>query len=354
MDGNFVKEFRSLKRFIVAFGTIVLLGMLFTLASPLLHILVTLYAGVLLAVLLNGLTELVRKKIDISYRAGVIGVIVTLLVVSVLGGWFMGNRVAREVVVIQEKLPQAEEDLKGLLNNTAWGRSLLSLTEETEKLWSLGSGVIGNLTGFFSETAGVVVSVAFVIVAGVYISLNPEMYVDGFIKLFPPSRRSEVRDTMTSIGTALRRWLVGRLVAMATVGVLTTVGLVVAGIPSSLALGLLAGLMAFVPFLGPIVAVIPAFMVALIENVLLLVPVAIIFIVVHSIGGYVVTPLIQKRAVSLSPVVLLTSQVVIGLLLGIPGLIIATPLTITIIVIIQKTYIQNYLGDSVEVLGQGS
>lgn len=353
MDGKLLEEFRSLKRFIMVFGTVVLLGLLFTFASPLLHLLLMLYAGILFAVLLSGLAQLIRKKIDVSYRTGVVGVISALLIFSILGGWFMGNRVAREITVLQERLPQAEEDLKELLENAPWGKSVLSLTEETDKLWSLDSGMVGNITGFFSETAGVLVSIGFVLVAGVYISISPSRYLDGFLKLFPSSRRGEVKEILDSIGTALQKWLVGRLFAMVTVGVLTTIGLAAAGVPSSLALGLLAGLLAFVPFLGPIIAVIPAFLVALIENLLLLVPVAVIFVVVHLIGGYVVTPLVQSRAVSLSPVLLLTSQVLIGLLLGIPGIIIATPLTITVIVVIQKTYIEGYLRDSVEVLGQG-
>lgn len=354
MDKDFLKEFRSLKRLVMVFGAIAVLTLLFTLASPIIHVLVMLYAGILFSVFLNGLAELARNKVDISYKVAVVGVMVVLLLVSVLGSWFMGNRVAREISVIQEKLPQAQKDIGEMLQGTGWGQSLISLTQRTEKLWSLDSGVVGNLTGFFSETVGVLISVAFVIVTGIYISINPGLYVEGSLKLFPPERRNELRETLDSIGMALQKWLIGRVVVMASVGVLTTVGLIATGVPNSLALGLLAGLLAFVPFLGPLIAVVPAFLVAFIKGPALVIPVMIIFVVVHAIGGYLVTPLIQQRAVSLSPVVLLTSQVIIGLLLGVPGIIIATPLTITIIVIIQKSYIEGYLGDSVEVLGQGS
>ncbi|MCF7890108.1 AI-2E family transporter [Candidatus Bipolaricaulota bacterium] len=245
-----------------------------------------------------------------------------------LGGWFKGNRVGREISVIREKLPRAEKDIGEMLKGTGWGQSLILLTQSTEKLWSLGSGVVGNITGFFSETVGVVVSVAFVIVTGIYISINPGLYVDGLLKTFPQNRRSELRETLKSIGLALQKWLIGLVVVMASVGILTTAGLIAARVPNSLALGMLA----FVPFLGPVVAVVPAFLVAFIKDPALMIPVAIIFVVVHAIGGYLITPLVQQRAVSLSPVVLLKSQVIIGLLLGIPGIIIATPLTITIIV----------------------
>lgn len=352
MDEQFLEEFRALRRFLVVASVFAFLVLLLTLASSVIHVLVMLYAGILFAVLLGGLAGSFRDRFGVPYRLAVLAVILTLILISVLGGWFLGNRVASEVSVIREKLPQARKDLGELLQGTGWGQTLLSMTDETEKLWSLGSGVVGNLTGFFSETVGVVVSVAFVLVIGIYIALNPKLYVEGTLKLFPKNRRGEARATLGSIGTALEKWLTGRLVVMLSVGILTTAGLLAAGIPSPLALGLLAGLMAFIPLLGPIIAVIPAFLVALLESPILLVPVGIIFVVVHMIGGYLVTPLIQQRTVSLSPVVLLTSQVIIGLLLGIPGVIIATPLTITIVVIIQKSYVENYLGDSVRVLGQ--
>ena len=352
MDEQFLEEFRALRRFLVFSGVFAVLVLLLTLVSSVIHVLVMLYAGILFAVLLGGLAGSVKKRFGVPYRLAVIGVILTLILISVLGGWFLGSRVASEVSVIREKLPQAQKDLGELLKGTGWGQTLLSLTDETEKLWSLGSGVVGNLTGFFSETVGVVVSVAFVLVVGIYIALNPKLYVEGTLKLFPKTRREEVRETLGSIGTALEKWLTGRLVVMVSVGLLTTAGLLAAGIPSPLALGLLAGLMAFIPLLGPVIAVIPAFLVALLESPILLVPVGIIFVVVHLIGGYLVTPLIQQRTVSLSPVVLLTSQVIIGTLLGIPGVVIATPLTITIVVVVQKSYVENYLGDSVRVLGQ--
>ncbi len=352
MDERFLEEFRSLRRFLVVAGVVAVLALLFTLASSVIHVLVMLYAGILFAVLLGGLAGSVKERFGAPYRLAVVGVILALILISVLGGWFLGSRVASEVTVIREKLPQAQEDLGKLLKGTGWGQTLLSLTDETKKLWSLGSGVVGNLTGFFSETVGVVVSVAFVFVVGIYMALNPTLYVEGTLKLFPKTRREEVRETLKSIGTALEKWLTGRLVVMVSVGLLTTAGLLAAGISSPLALGLLAGLMAFIPLLGPIIAVIPAFLVALLESPILMVPVGIIFVVVHLVGGYLVTPLIQQRTVSLSPVVLLTSQVIIGMLLGIPGVIIATPLTITIVVVVQKSYVENYLGDSVRVLGQ--
>ena len=323
-----------------------------TAVSPIIHVLIMLYAGILFAVFLSGLARAVEKKFSFPYRAALVLVLIAVLLFTILYGWFMGNRLINEFSEIQSKIPRAEETIQELLKERGWGKSLLSISNETNKLWSLGSGLVGDLTGFFSETVGIAVSLAFVLVTGIYLSINPWLYMDGVLKLFPVKHRPEVKDVLNTVGVALRKWLIGRVIIMSGVGLLTTLGYLSAGIPGPLALGLLAGFLSFVPFLGPIIAVVPASLVALIESPFLLVPVAIIFAVVHLVEGYLVTPLIQQRAVSLSPVVLLTSQVIIGILLGVPGIIIATPLTITVVVIIQRTYIEDFLGDSVQVLGE--
>jgi len=352
LNEDFLREFRTLKRFFIVFGTASFLVLILTVVSPVIHVLVMLYAGVLFAVFLTGLARAAEKKFNFPYRVALGLVLVSLILISLLYGWFMGNQVIKEFSEIQSKVPRAGESVRELLKQRGWGKSLLSISNETSKLWSLGSGLVGDLTGFFSETVGIAVSLAFVLVTGIYLSINPWLYMDGVLKLFPINYRPEVNDVLNSVGLALRKWLIGRVVIMAGVGLLTTLGYLFAGIPGPLALGLLAGFLSFVPFLGPIIAVVPAALVALIESPFLLIPVAIIFVVVHSVEGYLVTPLIQQRTVSLSPVVLLTSQVIIGTVLGIPGIIIATPLTITVIVIIQRTYIEDFLGDSVKVLGE--
>ncbi len=354
MTDEFLSEFKSLKTFVILFGSLFVLAMILNIIQPVFQIFLMLFMGILVSVLLSGLGFLVKSRINVSYRTGVTIVILALFVLSLLGGWFMGRQAIKEFSEMIKKLPKAEQTIQDELNKHEWGKSLLHLSSERDKILSLRGGMLKNLTGLFSETIGQAVSVAIILVIGIYMALNPTLYLKGAIKLFPMEKRDRARDTLSSIGRALRLWLVGRFITMLGVGLLTGIGFFIAGMPNTLSLALLAGLLSFVPFLGPIAAAVPAILVAVFHNVYLLIPVGIIFVVVHVFEGYLVTPLIQQRTVDLPPVVLIMAQILVGLFLGISGILIATPLTLTVIVIIQKVYIEDFLGDSVKVLGEST
>jgi len=352
MTEEFLSEFKSLKAFVILFGGLFVLAVVLNMIHPIFQVIIMLYMGILFSVFLSGLAYLIKKKINISYRTAVTLTILTLFILAMLGGWLMGREAVTDFSEMIKKLPKVEQTIKDELSKHKWGNALLHLSSKTKKFWSMSGGLLNNLTGLFSETIGIAVTIAIILITGIYMSLNPNLYLRGFIKLFPPERRKITKDTLNATGNALRLWLIGRLITMVGIGLLTGVGFFIAGMPNALSLSLLAGLLSFVPFLGPIAAIVPAVLVAVFHNIMLLVPVGIIFAIAHIFEGYLITPLIQQRTVDLPPVVLIVAQITIGMLLGIPGIIIATPLTLTIIVFIQKVYIGDFLGDSVKIIGQ--
>lgn len=351
MTDEFLSEFKSLKTFLIVFGALFVLTFALNLIHPIFQVFIMIYLGILVAVFFSGLGYLIKRKINVSYRSAVTIAILTIFVLAVLGGWFMGREAVDDFSEMIKKLPKVEQRIKGELNKHEWGKSLLHLSSKTSKFWSMGGGVLKDLTGLFSETVGIAVTIAIVLIIGIYMSLNPNLYLRGAIKLFPIDKRDRAKDTLNSIGRALRLWLVARFITMVGVGLLTGIGYFIAGMPNTLSLAILAGLLSFVPFLGPIAAVVPAVLVAVFHNIMLLVPVGIVFVIVHMFEGYLATPLIQQRTVDIPPVISITAQVTIGMLLGIPGIIIAAPLMIMVIVVIQKVYIEDFLGDSVKVIG---
>jgi predicted PurR-regulated permease PerM len=139
---------------------------------------------------------------------------------------------------------------------------------------------------------------------------------------------------------------------MAVVGFLTAVGLWVAGIPLAFVLGLIAALLSFVPYIGPIASVVPAALVALAESPTKVLYVFIIYGVVQLLESYLITPLIQERAVSIPPAVLISAQVIMGILAGAIGVLMATPLAVVLIVLVQMLYLADVLGDPVSTLGE--
>jgi predicted PurR-regulated permease PerM len=138
---------------------------------------------------------------------------------------------------------------------------------------------------------------------------------------------------------------------MLVVGVLTTLGLWIVGVPLALALGVIAALFSFVPFIGPLFAFVPILLVASLEGNTMMIYALLVAIIVQVVESNVITPLIQKYAVSIPPAILLASQLILGILFGLAGLLLATPLALVLIILVQMLYVEDRLGEDVQVLG---
>ena len=150
---------------------------------------------------------------------------------------------------------------------------------------------------------------------------------------------------MGVIDEALRRWLVGRFALMVINGALTAIGLKLLGIPLALTLGVLAGLLNFVPNFGPWIAAIPAVLIAFLQGPQQALYVAVLYLVLQSVDGYLLTPLVDRKSVELPPVLTITAQVVLGLAFGFIGILLASPLTAVTLILIKMLYIEDLLGD---------
>ena len=176
-----------------------------------------------------------------------------------------------------------------------------------------------------------------------YFTGHPEvdLLVDACIKRWPdsPGKRDLALEAMKESERALRLWLRGQLIAMLVVGLLTGLGLWALGMPSALTLGLLAGLLEFIPFAGPILAAIPAVLLALAVSPDLAFWVVVVYFAVQQFEGYVLTPLVQQYAVDLPGVVLLFSLLAFGILFGTLGVILAAPLAVVSYVLVKRLYV---------------
>jgi predicted PurR-regulated permease PerM len=165
----------------------------------------------------------------------------------------------------------------------------------------------------------------------------------------PRPRRARVEEVLQEVGTTLGHWLVGRLVSMGIIGGITTVGLWLIGVPLAPALGLLAALAEFVPNIGPFLAFVPALLLALTESTTRALAVLLLYLSVQGFESYVLTPLVEKQAVELPPALTITAQVLMAVLAGGLGLALATPLAAAVLVLVQRLYIEDTLGDALEV-----
>ncbi len=176
---------------------------------------------------------------------------------------------------------------------------------------------------------------------GIFFTVSPKTYVDGFIKLIPAKAKAKTEDVVNKIGLTLTKWLKGQLLAMLIVAILTAIGLTIVGIPMALVLALIAGLLNFIPNFGPLIAMIPAVLVALMQGVNTALFVAGLYILIQMIESNLITPQIQKKLINMPPALIIIAQLFMGVLTGGLGLILATPLTAILMVVIQETYVKK-------------
>jgi predicted PurR-regulated permease PerM len=168
----------------------------------------------------------------------------------------------------------------------------------------------------------------------------------------PIAKRTRTRAVLDAIGHALRWWLIGRVFSMAVVAAGTALGLYLLGVPLAITLGLIAGLLDFVPTIGPILATVPAALVALLQSPLQVLYVVLLYVAVQLVEGYLLTPLVQRYTIALPPVLTIVGVVLLGVLLGGLGLILAAPLTIVLFILVKMLYIEDVLGDVMEAPGE--
>lgn len=212
----------------------------------------------------------------------------------------------------------------------------------------LGQGILGQLGRLLTGVFGAVAYTLLVIAGGIYFAAQPKLYQNGILYLFPKRNRPLMSEALHDTARSIKLWLLGTMISMGMIGFLTGVGLWLIGVPSPLALGLLAGLLEFVPIIGPIAAAIPAILIAFTQSSEMALWTLGFFIVLQQVEGNVVQPIVQKYAVDLPPALLLFSVVAGGYLFGIVGILFAAPLTVAAYVLVRRLYVEEGLDTDIE------
>lgn len=197
----------------------------------------------------------------------------------------------------------------------------------------------------FRTTLGAVMNLAIVLFVGVFLAIDPQLYRDQIVRLFTPNSRSRVRQILNQMGATLWSWLLGRFASMLITGIGTSAALFLLGVPMPVLLGSLTGLLTFIPNVGPAIALAIAVLVALPTGGGVALSVVAVFLLFQLLESYVITPLIQQRQVSIPPAMLITWQVLLGMLAGFLGIMIATPLLAVALVLTRMAYLEDVLGD---------
>ena len=297
------------------------------------------FGGIVFATVLRALAHLLADRFRWSQRWSLVAVLV--LLAGIFGGlaWVFGAQLAQQTEQLRTELPTAVAKVQQRIEQWSGGRFNLSALQPPSDT----AKIVGNFVKVAGITAGVVGHAVVIFFVGLYLAFDPDVYVRSVIRLFPPARRESVKTAMMASGESLRRWLIGQLASMAVVGVLTGIGLGIAGVPLALALGVLAGLLDFVPVIGPVIAIIPGLILALSVDPKTAVWAAAVYIGVQQLENHVIVPLAQRWSVNLPPAITVLSIVALGLLFGVMGVLFAMPLTIVTVMLVKKLYVEGAL-----------
>ena len=341
-----------LRRVVLGAGIVVLMGLGVYLLYELAIVLLIVFAGMLVSIFLGGLTQLMQDATRLP-RSLALGSVIGLLIVLLAGASVLtGPQLAGQLAQLSERLPQAIDQIERLATQYGWMQEVVDAVPGPAEMLPAATDVWGQLTDVFTVTFGAVAGLAIILAVGLYGAISPGTYASGLVRLVPLPKRERAEEVVGAVLRALRWWLVGRVTLMVVLGTLTGVGLWIVGIPSAFALGLITGLLSFIPYIGAILSAIPALLVAFLVSATHMVYALIVFAVVQGLENYLFTPLVQEHAVSIPPAALLVAQLVMGFLAGFLGVLLATPIAVTVIVLVQLLYVEDVLGDSsVHVLG---
>jgi predicted PurR-regulated permease PerM len=292
-----------------------------------------LLAGALVAFIFYKFGELIQRRLKVPHALALtLAVLLPILFVGFVFAAF-GSLMADQFALLFAQLPGAWAVVQDWLQNTDMGRKM---SEQAGSYMPEGARIVAVVQTVASSLGTVVTSLVVVLVAGVYLAAQPRLYGRGVLHLVPPHARHKTVTTVRAIADAISSWLKAQGVSMIFVGIFTGVALAIVGIPAAPAIGLVAGLCEFVPYLGTIVVAIPAILIGFSISPETGVWTIIALVIVQQVQGNIVTPLVQSSMAELPPALTVFSLIASGVLLGPMGVILAVPLTVVLQTLVKE------------------
>jgi predicted PurR-regulated permease PerM len=329
-----------------ALGTIVLVGLGVLLLWLTIKADLVIFAGILLAITLRRLAEWVSGLSGIPAGWALALVLVLIVLIDAGIGWFFSQQIADQIEQLSVQLPAAFNKIVSDISASGLGKTLTAHVD-LGGLKASPMQIAGEFFGVAADMVEVVGAGIVILVIGLYGAAEAKLYAGGILRLVPLGRRPRAAEILHEVANAIWYWLLGRLLSMALLGIMAMIGLWSLGVPLPFALGFLVGIMSFVPYLGSIASSVPSVLIASATSFSLGLYVIILFIGIHLIEGNLVVPLVQRKLVHLPPALISSTQVILGVLAGIIGLLVATPLVAACIVLIRMIYVEDVLGDRI-------
>ena len=319
-------------------------------------LLILAFGAVLGAIVIHAVAEIAHERLRVSARWSVpVAIGVVLAVVGFLV-WLFGVQFRPQVNLLVIRLPALLAQLEGWLSQSPVGAKIA----DASRAAFAGSRVARDIGGVAQGAGELVLNALLLLVGALFFAADPKVYERGFLLLVPPRHRPACEDALFDVGATLRLWLRAQLIQMTTMGLLVGIGLWIAGVPSSAALGLLTGLSEFVPYVGPIAAMLPALGLAATIGTTPILWTLAVFALARLVQTNAITPFVTSRVVAIPPAVTLFAIIMIGAVFGLFGLFFSAALLVVIYTLVRSLYLREVLGEDVPraehltLLGPGS
>lgn len=335
------------KRTLIVVAVVAAIVALLLMVWQVAQILLLIFASILLALFLRSFAVTISEHTALTVNASLILVVLILVTSFVVIGAMYGPDIADGFYQLSLQLPGTLDKMEHNLKHYDWGPAFLDTLARAGRALTDPRQLAG-IAGIFSTAFGGIGSTLIVLVLSLYLAADPKSYIDSAARLVAQERRARVYEAFERLGHALRWWLLSRIVSVVAIGILTFVGLLILGMPFAFILSLVAAVLNFIPHIGPIIATVPAVMVGLTEGGSMVLYVFILYAVIQALESYLITPYIQKQMISIAPAWLLAAQLVMGASFGILGFLLAPPLAVVVMVLVQMLYVRDVLGERME------
>lgn len=309
-------------------------------------VLLLLFAGALVAIALRAISDPIAKHSHVPPRLSLTVVLVILIGGGAAGLYLAAPALAEQFQNLTSNLQESVSRLEEKLQENKAGAFVLDWIQGLEE--KEVSGVWTRVAGAFTTTFGAITGFLLTLIVGLFLSYNPRLYVRGFLRLIPLQKRERAREIVDGLGYTLRWWMVGQLISMTVLAVSTWLMLWLLDVPLASILGILTGILTFIPYLGPLIAMVPILLVAFAQSPSVLISVLVFYLIIQNAEANVLMPIIFKHTVHLPPVLTIVAQVLLGAIFGLVGVILATPLMAAGIRLVKMIYVEDVLGDSME------
>lgn len=341
------------RKVLIVAVVVVVLFSFYTLVRLAFDVLLVFFAAVLFGILLHGLSSFLQRRLKLAYKWALAVVCLSLVALTVGFFMYLGPSLSEQSEEMSKSLPATLDKLREQVASLPHGEQLMKQIPSPEQIFKGQNSMMKSAFSVFSTTFGVLANLLIIVVVGIYLAISPQEIANGVVRLVPKKHRSRAREVVHVLRYTLWGWLKGTLLAMAVIGTLTSIGLMIIGVPLTLLLGFFAGLMEFIPNIGPFIAGLPAVLLAVVDDPSKGLSVVLFFVALQSLEGYVLTPMVQKRIIDMPPVLTIMGQVILGLIAGFWGLLLAVPLVAVTMVLVKMLYIEGVLADDgVEVKGE--